>query len=281
MKRNYAKEFIHKRSLLLYLSYFMDIQTINKMLLINKYFYEIYSNDIVWHNVFHQNFTKLRIIDRPGVGSKSLTEKNQLGKKRKRYISAMKTAKSKNLASYRPAKQDCYNVVITGFCEYMPLEGAIRDIYGKNQDIFSFFNCFFFFDETISLLSFYSSPNLTESHTVANTDCFLFSFNRNFPLTFKNFHKAEKLVTEHGWKNIVLLENIFVPHDFEKLADRYSTEEFEELKVSLSKDAQLKAPEVDEFVSKHPEVIHLKVDMCSNKVINEVFYTIIEVARQK
>lgn len=80
----------------------------------------------------------------------------------------------------------------------MPLEGAIRDIYGKNQDIFSFFNCFFFFDETISLLSFYSSPNLTESHTVANTDCFLFSFNKNFPLTYKNFSKAEKLVSEFG-----------------------------------------------------------------------------------
>lgn len=106
MERNYAKEFLNKRSLLLYLSYFMDIQTINKMLLLNKHFYEIYANDIVWHNVFHQNFTKLRIIDRPGVEGKSLTEKNQLGKKRKRYISAMKNAKSKNLSSYRPAKQD-------------------------------------------------------------------------------------------------------------------------------------------------------------------------------
>lgn len=170
MESSAQKEFLSRQSLLLHLSFFMDIPTINKMLLLNKKFYEIYSNDIVWSHIFHQNFTKLRIIEKPGSENKSIVEKNQLGKKRKRYISAIKSAKNHNLDSYRPADKDCYNVVITGYCEYMPIENAISDIYGKNQDIFSFFNCFFFCDETISLLSFYSCPDVTAPYNIAKTN---------------------------------------------------------------------------------------------------------------
>lgn len=43
----------------------------------------------------------------------------------------------------------------------------------------------------------------------------------------------------------------------------------------------MKAPEIDEFVSKHPEILHLKVNICSNKTINEVFYSIISIAQDK
>ena len=136
MENNCLKEFLNKTSLLLYLSYFMDIPTINKMILVNKKFYHIFTNDIVWNNIFHQNFTKLRIIERPEKGVKSISEQNELGKKRKRFISAAKTAKNKNFTVYRPPKEDTYNVVITGYCGFMPLEGAIKDVYGPHQDIF-------------------------------------------------------------------------------------------------------------------------------------------------
>jgi hypothetical protein len=148
----------------------MDIPTINKMLLLNKNFYEIYSNDIVWNNIFHKNFTRLRIIERPETEKKKISEKNQLGKKRKRFISAIKGAKNISLEKYTPKVEDSYNIIIAGLLEYMPIENAIRDIYGENQDIFCFFNCFFFYDETISLLCSYYNPNLLVPYTIASTD---------------------------------------------------------------------------------------------------------------
>lgn len=203
-------EFLNKKSLLLYLSYFMDIETINKMTLLNHHFYEIFTNDIVWHNIFHQNFTKLRIIENPKTYAKSKVEKNELGKKRKRFISAMKNAKNKDLSSYRPPKEDIYNVIVSGYLNYMPVESAIISTYGPHQDIFSFFNCFFFFDEKISQLSMYSSPNISNPYTIKSTDCFIFSVNRNFPITLKYLEKAKKLITLHGRENVVILENTYV-----------------------------------------------------------------------
>ena len=257
------------------------IPTINKMILVNKKFYHIFTNDIVWNNIFHQNFTKLRIIERPEKGVKSISEQNELGKKRKRFISAAKTAKNKNFTVYRPPKEDTYNVVITGYCGFMPLEGAIKDVYGPHQDIFSFFNWFFFYDEIISSLSFYSCPTITEGYTLRNTDWFLFAFNRNFPGSFKNFHKAEALVAEKGLKNVVLLENIYVPNDLSLVANKLKPEELEELKTTLELPECKKAPAIDDFISNHSDVTHIKVNICSNSVINEVFYTIIETGRMK
>jgi hypothetical protein len=136
MSTDYRKEFLEKKSLLLFLSYFMDIPTINKMLLLNKDFYDIYSNDIVWNNIFHKNFTRLRIIEQPSTETKKISEKNQLGKKRKRFISAIKNAKDVNLEKYTPKLEDSYTIIIAGLLEYMPIESAIKDIYGENQDIF-------------------------------------------------------------------------------------------------------------------------------------------------
>ena len=130
------KEFFYKKSLLYYLSYFMDIETINKMVLLNKHFYESFTNDIVWHNIFHQNFTKLRIIENPETYAQSRSTKNELGKKRKRYISAVKNAKDKVLTSYRPPREDVYNIIVTGYLNYMPIESAIKNTYGPKQDIF-------------------------------------------------------------------------------------------------------------------------------------------------
>lgn len=233
MESSAQKEFLSKTSLLLYLSYFMDIPTINKMILINRKFHDIFTNDIVWNNIFHKNFTKLRIIESPNKKPISITEQNVLGKKRKRFISAAINAKNKNLTIFRPPKEDTYNVVITGYWGFMPLENAIKDVYGPHQDIFSFFNWFFFYDEIISSLSFYSCPTVTEGYTLRNTDWFLFAFNRNFPGSFKNFHKAEALVTEKGCKNIVLLENTFVPYDLSLIANRLKSEELEEVKYTL------------------------------------------------
>lgn len=282
MNTNYRKEFLAKKSLLLYLSYYMDIETIDKMLLLNKKFYSIYSDDIVWSNIFHRHFTKIRIIEKPNFAKvTSLTEKNQLGKKRKRFISAVKASKDKDFSCFRPSQEDCYNVVITGYCEYMPLESAIKEIYGPHQDIFSFFNCFFFYDETISLLSYFSCPNITNNNRVKKTDCFLFAFNRNFPLTFRNINKAEELITKFKCMNIILLENTYVPNDLDLLVDRLTSEELDELKVNLMKSDHEKAPQVDEFLSKYRDITHLKVNVCSNESINEVFYNIIKIAQNR
>ena len=202
-KSDARKEFMNKKSLLLYLSYFMDVPTINKMTSLNKHFYDIFTNDIVWYNIFHQNFTKLRIIENPATFEKSNIQKNELGKKRKRYISAVTNAKNKDLSSYRPPREDIYNVLVSGYLNYMPIESAIKDTYGENQDIFSFFNCYFFFDEKISQLSMYSCPNMNNSYTINNTDCFVFAVNRNFPKTLKYLEKAEKLIKDHNKSNIM------------------------------------------------------------------------------
>jgi hypothetical protein len=96
----------------------------------------VFSNDIVWNDVFHRHFTKVRIIEQPDEEELKVHEKNTLGKKRKRFINAAKRAKNVDFSSYTPAREDSYNVIICGLLEYMPVETAIKDIYGPNQDLF-------------------------------------------------------------------------------------------------------------------------------------------------
>jgi hypothetical protein len=275
-----SKEFKYKTSLLLYLSSFMDVQTINKMILLNKHFYEIFTNDIVWNNVFHKNFLKLRMIDKPGLKEKSLFEKNMLGKKRKKFISIMKTAKNTDFESFNPEREDRYSVIITGFLEYMPIENAIQEIYGKCQDIFSFFNCFFFFDDKISQLSFYSWYNIADPHLLQNTDCFLFAFNRHFPSSFSNLDRVREL-WEKGISNIIFIENTYSSSDLEKYAERLHEDELEEFKQNLANPPQEQLDKLDEFLDDFKHISHIKVDTWSNEVINSVFYQIIMIGRQR
>jgi len=256
----------------------MDIDTINKMLLLNKYFYEIYSNDIVWNHIFHKRFTKYRIITKDDLAGKSLTEKNELGKKRKRFISAMKTAKDMKLEAFRPAAEDCYDVVVTGFLEYMPIENVIKDTYGPSQDIFSFFNCNFFYEETVSLLTFYHSPYLNDSYRKINTDCFVLAFNRYFPDTIKHLEQVKKLL-DLKYENILVLENSHVPADLEIMQERLTEEEFEELKHNIDNVDQNVNDSIDSFIQSIPEENFMKVDICSNENINEVFLRIISFSR--
>ncbi|CAI2375382.1 unnamed protein product [Moneuplotes crassus] len=272
------KELKSKTSVLWYLSYFMDIETINKMLLLNKWFYDIYSNDIVWNNVFHQNFTKLRIIDDPQNMSKNISAKNQLGKKRKRFISAVKNARKASKETFTPNKEDCYTVIISGLLEYMPVETAIKDIYGPCQDMFCFFNCFFFSDEKISLLCSYFTPHQLSTHSIRSTDCFLFPFNRNFPWTFKEFDKIKTLVEEKKCQNVMILENTHIPEDMEALADTLDSDELDQVKQELEKPQSEKFPEIDEFASSNPDIPYLKIDICSNHTINQVFYSLIKLS---
>lgn len=151
----------------------------------------------------------------------------------------------------------------------------------NNQDIFSFFNCFFFWDETISLLSFYSCPDVTAAYNVAKTDWFLFAYNRNFPITFSNFKKAQELVEKHGWKNIVLLENTFEAHDISLVTDRLSDEGFQDALKQTRLFEGLSSDRASLSLFSILLVPHLKVKTCSNEVINEVFYTIISSAQTK
>ena len=260
------KEFFYKKSLLYYLSYFMDIETINKMVLLNKHFYEIFTNDIVWHNIFHQNFTKLRIIENPETYAQSRSTKNELGKKRKRYISAVKNAKDKVLTSYRPPREDVYNIIVTGYLNYMPIESAIKNTYGPKQDIFWFFNCFFFFDEKISQLSMYSCPALNNPYTIKTTDWFIFAVNKSFPSSLQCLEKAETLINENDLSNVVLLENTYVVNNIEDIADEFEEDELKEFNESVGLDDHVKSEKLDNFLAKHKSVTHIKVCICSNSL---------------
>mmetsp|Transcript_3646 Transcript_3646/g.4469 ORF Transcript_3646/g.4469 Transcript_3646/m.4469 type:complete len:89 (-) Transcript_3646:162-428(-) len=65
------------------------------------------------------------------------------------------------------------------------------------------------------------------------------------------------------------------------MAEILPSDEFEELKMNMEKPAYEKAAEIDEFILCHPDIPHLKVNICSNHSINEVFYKIISVSKAK
>jgi len=109
----------------------------------------------------------------------------------------------------------------------------------------------------------------------------VFAVNRNFPNTIKFLKKATDLIDKYALKNILILENNYVPNDLEKLADKLSSEEMEELKKNLDKSDSEKAKELDDFLAQNPKINHVKVNLCSNKAINDVFFSIINIAQTK
>jgi hypothetical protein len=77
----------------------------------------------------------------------------------------------------------------------------------------------------------------------------------------------------------VLLENTYVPSDLEEVSKHLDDEELEELKKELEKEDSEKFPEIDKFREEHPDLTYIKVDKCTNKAINTVFHSLIQVSR--
>lgn len=172
----------------------------------------MFSSDLVWAKVFQKNFSKIRIVY--NIEPKNMKKEGNHIKRR--YLSAMSQVKDVNLQVFEAEDGHQYQIMIHGYLQKTPVHDDIVQIYGKHQDIFSFFNCHLFYEDKLSTVTLFSVPRFYERlHLLNKVDTILIAVNRYYPRTFDDLYKIAASAKELDLNKIMIVENVGLPDEMQ------------------------------------------------------------------
>lgn len=215
----------------------------------------------------------------------------------------MSQVKDVNLQVFEAEDGHQYQIMIHGYLQKTPVHDDIVQIYGKHQDIFSFFNCHLFYEDKLSTVTLFSVPRFYERlHLLNKVDTILIAVNRYYPRTFDDLYKIAASAKELDLNKIMIVENVGLPDEMQivelKKKEESTTtsnpekkftfddvqkrmEHFEELKDTQD-DSEYGFPELAQFKEKCgiEDMVHIKVDITSQDTINEVLCGCLRIAEK-
>eukprot|EP00347_Sterkiella_histriomuscorum_P011509 403372182 len=199
-------KFYFNKNLAIEFSRFIDFRSLINILLVNKRFNQVYSQDLILWICLQNSFPEIRCAENFLFSDKKGLTTSNASKAFKEVSQCVKQLRE--CKGFKVSESRHFLVHVQGLLGKLPRSDDIKATSGENFDLLSAFQTFFVFEGEMYALTTYSCPlDKYGDYMINEIDCFLVLGNENLYLSRKDCEETKSLMSSRNLNNVVMLQN--------------------------------------------------------------------------